>query len=164
MFKNYILFNPLANSNKGKKEANNLKNNSSKYEQVFIDITKIDINDHISKIKNGDIITICGGDGTLHHFINTTQNTNFANEVYYYPCGTGNDFANDIGVKFGDKPVEISNYLKDLPKATVNGKTYTFLNNVGFGIDGYCTAVGDKMREENAKKINYTAIAIKGLL
>lgn len=47
---------------------------------------------------------------------------------------------------------------------TVNGKTYRFLNGIGYGIDGYCYEVGDKLRETTEGNINYTAIAIKGLL
>jgi diacylglycerol kinase family enzyme len=46
----------------------------------------------------------------------------------------------------------------------VKGKKYKFLNNVGFGIDGYCCEVGDKQRAAGKQKINYTLIAIKGLL
>ncbi|SCN25018.1 putative lipid kinase [Clostridium sp. N3C] len=35
---------------------------------------------------------------------------------------------------------------------------------MGFGIDGYCTQIGDEMRKAQKENINYTAIAIKGLL
>ncbi len=45
----------------------------------------------------------------------------------------------------------------------MNGKSYKFINGVGYGIDGYCCEVGDALRQEN-KTANYTAIAIKGLL
>lgn len=52
-----------------------------------------------------------------------------------------------------------------MPVVTVNGKKYRFLNGVGYGIDGYCCEIGDMMREKDStKKINYTTIAIKGLL
>ena len=44
------------------------------------------------------------------------------------------------------------------------GHTYRFLNGVGYGIDGYCCEKGDALRDAGGKKINYTAIAIKGLL
>ena len=54
--------------------------------------------------------------------------------------------------------------VKELPVAEVNGKKYRFLNNVGFGIDGYCCEVGDKLKAESDKPVNYTSIAIKGLL
>ena len=47
---------------------------------------------------------------------------------------------------------------------TVKGKSYKFINGIGYGIDGYCCEVGDKMREAGDKKIDYTMIAIKGLL
>lgn len=47
---------------------------------------------------------------------------------------------------------------------TVKGKTYRFINNVGFGIDGYCTQVGDELRAQRKGNINYAAIAIKGIL
>ena len=46
----------------------------------------------------------------------------------------------------------------------VKGKTYRFLNNVGYGIDGYCCEVGDELKAKSVKAINYTSIAIKGLL
>ena len=44
-----------------------------------------------------------------------------------------------------------------------------FINGVGYGIDGYCCEVGDMLHEKNDnentnKPINYTSIAIKGLL
>ena len=46
----------------------------------------------------------------------------------------------------------------------MKGKTYRFLNGVGYGIDGYCCEVGDKIKATSTKPVNYTAIAIKGLL
>ena len=51
-----------------------------------------------------------------------------------------------------------------MPTVEVKGKRYRFLNGVGYGIDGYCCKVGDEQREKSDKPINYTAIAIKGLL
>ena len=49
-------------------------------------------------------------------------------------------------------------------KVNIDGKEYTFINNVGFGIDGYVCEVGNREREEKKKAINYTSIALKGLL
>ena len=60
--------------------------------------------------------------------------------------------------------MEIGKYLKHLPQVEVNGKKYLFLNGVGYGIDGYCCEVGDKLRETSDKPVNYAGIAIKGLL
>ena len=71
---------------------------------------------------------------------------------------------NDIEKKRGDEPFSIKEYITNLPTVEVNGKTHKFLNNVGFGIDGYCCKVGDSLKKTDKKKINYTSIAIKGLL
>ena len=57
----------------------------------------------------------------------------------------------------------IDQYLRFLPTVTVNGKSYKYINNVSFGIDGYCTAAADDLRAKG-KKVNYTTIALDGLL
>ena len=85
------------------------------------------------------------------------------NDIYYYPCGTGNDFARDIDVISASEPIRINDYIKSLPTVTVNGKQSKFINGVGFGIDGYCCEIGDLLKSQS-KNPNYTAIAIKGLL
>ena len=110
-----------------------------------------------------DEIVICGGDGTLNHFVNEISGKNFSNKVFYHAIGSGNDFLRDIDESFPSL-VEITKYLKDLPTVEVDGKEYTFINGVGFGIDGYCCEVGDEIKEKSDKPINYAGIAIKGLL
>lgn len=51
-----------------------------------------------------------------------------------------------------------------LSYVTVQEQRYRFINGVGYGIDGYCCEVGDQLRKIPGKKIDYTAIAIKGML
>ena len=70
----------------------------------------------------------------------------------------------DLGHGKGCKPFSLKEYIKDLPTVEVKGKKYRFINGVGYGIDGYCCEVGDKLKAEGNKKVNYTTIAIKGLL
>jgi diacylglycerol kinase family enzyme len=107
---------------------------------------------------------ICGGDGTLNRFVNDVKGLQFSNKVLYYACGSGNDFLRDIPHDEG-KPVAFNEYMENLPTVLVNGKEYVFLNGVGYGIDGYCCEVGDKLRAEKpGQNINYAGIAIKGLL
>ena len=108
-------------------------------------------------------LVICGGDGTLNRFVNEADEFIADREIYYFPSGTGNDFVRDVELDFTQGPVEISKYLKNLPTVTVKGKTCKFINNVGFGIDGYCCQVGDEMKA-SGKVPNYTSIAINGLL
>lgn len=157
-----VLYNPLAGDGNTLEEAKILE--VTKEEKlVYCDITKInDYAQFLSELKEDDYIIICGGDGTLNRFINATDGLDIKNEIQYYAVGTGNDFAKDVGDGSGN-PFRINEYIKDLPTVTVNGKTYRFLNGVGYGIDGYCCEVGDKLKAE-AKKPNYTAIAVKGLL
>ena len=45
-----------------------------------------------------------------------------------------------------------------------DGKEHRFINGIGYGIDGYCCEKGDELRGEGNGEVNYTAIAIKGLL
>lgn len=118
----------------------------------------------LTGLEPEDSIVLCGGDGTLNRFINDTEGIEYDNKVYCYPMGTGNDFASDLGYTKGCAPFEITEYIKNLPTVTVKGKTYRFINGIGYGIDGYCCEVGDELKKTSDKKVNYTSIAIKGLL
>ena len=129
------------------------------------DMTKIsDPATFLSDYGEEDALVICGGDGTLNRFINAIDGIDVKCDILYYPTGTGNDFLRDIGVSKDECPVSVKEYISDLPTVEVGGNTYRFLNNVGFGIDGYCCEVGDQLKKTSDKPVNYTAIAIKGLL
>lgn len=130
----------------------------------LFDLTEVvDIRALLAELTPDDAAVVFGGDGTLNRLINDVPDLGERYTVLYYPSGTGNDFCLDIGRTAEEAPFPINEYLKNLPTATVNGKSYRFINGVGYGIDGYCCEVGDKCRAEG-KKANYTAIAIKGLL
>lgn len=164
MSKNYVLFNPLAGNKRCGTDIKKIED-LIEGEIVYCNMTKPETySDILPEMQSGDILIVCGGDGTLNRFINLPYDYSEKNEVYYFPMGSGNDFAHELGHKYGDKPFNITKYLKNLPEVTVNGKTYRFLNGIGYGIDGYCCEVGDKLRETTEGNINYTAIAIKGLL
>ncbi|MBR5419706.1 MAG: diacylglycerol kinase family protein [Lachnospiraceae bacterium] len=130
----------------------------------LIDAVGMDYVEYIKGLDPEDEIVLVGGDGTLNYFINAVRGTEYKNEVYFYGCGTGNDFLRDIGKEPG-KEVPVSAYLKNLPTVYVNGMERLFINNMGFGIDGYCCEVADRIKAVSPqKKIDYTGIAIKGLL
>lgn len=165
MAKYNVLYNPLAGNGKGENAAKKLKELLNGDELTFTDMTKV--NDYralFASMPEDERVIVSGGDGTLNRFINDTEEIAFANPVYYYATGSGNDFLKDIGGNVGDKPVCIDKYLKALPTVDVKGKSYRFINGIGYGIDGYCCEVGDKLRETSDKPINYAGIAIKGLL
>lgn len=162
MSKAYVLFNPLAGKGKGAEKTKKLYNILTD-EIIFCDITKEETYEAvIPSMQNDDYIVVCGGDGTLNRFVNRMDEINC--EVYFYPLGSGNDFARDIDMDKVEKPFPITEYIKNLPTVTINGKdTYRFVNGVGYGIDGYCCMVGNEKRKKN-KKVNYILIALKGFI
>ena len=160
----YILYNPIASAGGCENEARALMADYA--DSKLLDVTKIeDFSAFVGQLEAEDEIILCGGDGTLNHLANAVREISLKNKIYYYPCGSGNDFGRDIGIqKEGKTPVCINQYLKDLPTVTVNGEERVFINGVGYGIDGYCCEEGDQLREVADKAVDYTAIAIKGLL
>ncbi len=158
------LYNPNADNGNGKENAEVLSVAYHADEFDYADITTVtDYAEFFKDIPLSVGIVICGGDGTLNRFINDTKSVCIQHNLYYYPCGSGNDFAKDIGLSQEITPLE--GYLKNLPTVCVKGKEYSFINAIGYGIDGYCCERGDEIRKKSPKKkINYTSIAIKGLL
>lgn len=164
----HILFNPHSGNGCAEEETKLL---SALYdgEVSQYDITKIEsYSDFFAGIAEGDSVILCGGDGTLNRFVNDTEGIDIKCDILYYAIGSGNDFLRDIE-KTDKVPFKINDYIANLPIVEVKGKTYRFLNNVGFGIDGYCCEVGDAIKAKNeklgrSKAVNYTSIAIKGLL
>lgn len=163
--KKYYLYNPKANNNQGEIIINELKQKATS-NQIFKNILEItNYQEFVNNLNAEDQIILCGGDGTLNCFVNNIRDLNITNDIYYYATGTGNDFLKDIlGTAKTIEPVLINQYLVKLPVVTVNGNSYQFINGVGYGIDGYCCEVADKLKAKSNKKINYTSIAIKGLL
>lgn len=164
MAKAYIFYNPLA-GNKSCMEDVKVLEIVLNDECVFCDMTRAETYENqLFFMDPEDYLILCGGDGTLNRFANLTKDVEIPNDILYFPTGTGNDFAHDLGKSCFDDPFPVSRYLKELPTVTIKDKTYRFLNGIGFGIDGYCCQVGDELRKKSDKPVNYTAIAVKGLL
>lgn len=160
----YILYNPLSGNGKCLDDVKDLE--VYIHDDVeFVDITRItNYSVFLRGMEKDDYLIIAGGDGTLSRFANDTDGIEIPQDILYFPTGTGNDFACDLGKQPYTTPFLINQYITHLPTVEVKGKSYRFLNAVGFGIDGYCCQVGDELRKIPGKKVNYTAIAIKGLL
>jgi len=163
--KYYVLYNPLAGNKTCVETVEKLKELYGDG-AVYLDMTAIEsYEDIIGGMNEDDVIVLAGGDGTINRFVNDTEGIEIKNEILYCAAGTGNDFLRDIEGADPNVPFPLKKHITDLPTVTVNGKTYRFLNGVGYGIDGYCCEVGDKIRETDSDKpINYTSIAIKGVL
>lgn len=170
-----VLYNPLAGNNGSDEAIAKLNKILAEDEVLFEDVSKTDVARTVARTDKETAIIIAGGDGTLNRFINLVDCNRLKNKLYIYPAGNGNDFCNDIAqtaeafTRDGEQPEEkdrlylINDYVTNLPSVTVNGRRYKFINGVGYGIDGYCCETGDKLKSEG-RKVNYTSIAIKGLL
>lgn len=161
----YALFNAFAGNNTCEEQSKKLSELYGADKLKFISMSDVNYAEFLPSLMPEDKVIICGGDGTLNRFVNDTKDIAITNDILYYAAGSGNDFLRDVGKEKGAEPFEINDYIKDLPSVTVNGKETFFINAIGFGIDGYCCEVGDKMREKSdGKPVNYTSIAIRGLL
>ena len=162
--RNYVLYNPMAGHGDCDEKLGKLKS-CLEGEIVEFDLTKLeDADEFFKSLSSDDRIIISGGDGTINKFVNSVDTDSVCCDIYYYGSGSGNDFLHDLGKSIGDEPVKVNEYLKNLPTVEVEGNTYRFVNGVGYGIDGYCCEVGDKIKATSNKPVNYTSIAIKGLL
>jgi len=164
MERGYVLYNPHAGDGNCAENAEIL-DVLFQEELLYFDICQItNYAAFLRDLQPDDFLIIAGGDGTLSRFANATANLNIRQKILYFPVGSGNDFARDMGVTPYAQPIDITDALCNLPFVTVKGKTYRFINGVGYGIDGYCCKRGDELRAQSKKKINYTSIAIGGLL
>ena len=160
----YLLFNPLARSGKCLEAVNS--HSLSKYgDLVFCDTTEIsNMQSFISGLEPEDKVILCGGDGTLNHFINQVDTDNIGNDILFCAAGSGNDFINDLGLDTLGEPIKINDYIKNLPSVEVNGRVYKFINGIGYGMDGYVCQEVNRQRELKGKQVSYTPIAVKGLM
>lgn len=162
--KKYVLYNPLAGNGSGRLQAKQLAERFGGDNLVLCDVREIEnYGDFFAQLDQALDVIVCGGDGTLNRFVNDIRGLKIENPLYYFACGSGNDFLRDV--EHDNGLVSLAPYLENLPIVSVQGKEYAFLNGVGYGIDGYCCEVGDKLRmQKPGEVINYTGIAIKGLL
>lgn len=163
-----IIYNPLSGNKTAKTETYKLdevlKNNTLNYIEMSPDF---DYNAFFANLKPEERVVLVGGDGTVNKVANVLKDEALKNDIYYFPTGCGNDFMRDITGSTDKQLVKINDYLKNLPVVSVKGTYARFINGIGYGIDGYCCEEGDRQRlkvTKNSKPINYTAIAVKGVL
>lgn len=160
----YLYYNSKANNSKQMDELLPKKEELEKSFNQVISLTPIEQfnNEQIKDFKKGDIAIISGGDGTLNYLINHIDFTNFPIDIYLLPLGTGNDFFTDQEeYKKDNGLILLNDKLINLPIVEVKGKTYKFINGIGFGIDGECCVKAEQLKNQGAKEINYSKITIK---
>ena len=160
----YILYNSLANNGKAQETLEECKQ-SLTGDIKAINVIDFNVKEFIAGLGSDDTVYIIGGDGTLNHFANDTYGIDLPCPVMLYSGGNGNDFFRDIKENYGATDIpEINGYITNLPMVKVKDIECHYLNGIGFGIDGMCCEVADKMKEEGKKNINYAGLAIKLLL
>lgn len=167
MAKVYVLYNPLAGNLTCEKSAEDIKKLVESEELIYTNFCELDndLDGFFKGLEADDKVILCGGDGTINFFVNHIRLDNIKNEILYYPAGSGNDFYHDVEDNHPEKIIPLNKYLTNLPTVEVRGNTRKFINGIGYGIDGYCCEEGDKTRTVNpGKPVNYTLIALKGLL
>ncbi len=164
---NRVLYNPLSGKSNGKERAEKIRGYYPE-ETVFCDVTVAeDINELIKKAGDDDRIIICGGDGTLNHFVNSIEDTvldALKGRLFYYPTGSGNDFYLDVTGSKNGGPISLYEYIRELPTVYVKEEKKRFINGVGYGLDGFACAEVERIRRATGKIVKYTNVAIQGLL
>ena len=161
---NYLLYNPKSSKGADKQKIESIKERligDVICQNVLEDDKYLEI---LQKLTKDDDVILVGGDGTLNKFVNKLGGKAPEARVYLYTNGTGDDFFKDVSGGSKDEKILINKYIENLPTVTVKGETYYFINGVGYGIDGYCCEEGDRLHAISDKPVNYTKIAIKGIL
>lgn len=165
---NYLLYNRLADNGRGEENANKAK---AALEEKGIKAELSCSNDQtlpefFGSIKEEDCVILLGGDGTLNYFINNIGEKIPSNPLCLYPDGTGNDFGRDVenDPEISNGLIPLNKYLEHLPKVEVKGKTYRFINGIGYGIDGDCCVKAEEMKANGEEKIDYGSITVNLLL
>lgn len=160
----YVLYNPLSHNNMGEKDAGKILDQYPEERYTFIDLTSLKNEELFELLDGEDDVIIAGGDGTLNKFVNILGECELKKTVYFYPSGSGNDFMNDVRGKNVRELITLNDYIKDLPIIEVCGKSYRFINGVGYGVDGYSCEVVEAKRRDTGKKGSYTFEALRGLM
>lgn len=159
----HVLYNPLSGNKKGEESVEKVKA-LVKGEIKAADVRDIsDFTAFFAGLAEDDTVVLCGGDGTLNHFVNDIADVEIKNDVFLFACGSGNDFKTDVAPEETGL-IKINAYIQNLPVVEVKGMKRRFINGIGYGIDGYCCEVGDEEAKKSDKPVNYAGIAVKGLL
>ena len=121
-----------------------------------VHLSDVSTQQHIlaDQIHESDRVVVCGGDGTVHHLLETL--TTSQTPLYHYGTGTANLIAKEFGMS--KNPIKVvtqlesdhSSTLVDVP--TCNG--HPFLIMVSMGIDG---SVIHRLEESRTQKGGYRA-------
>lgn len=161
-----VLLNGKAGNNFGKRNAFKIieQINSEGYETLVVPVgaeCKTDLREVLLEHKDSiDVCVSVGGDGTLHHTVNTLLKNSCSLPIVYLPCGTTNDFARSLGlidrVSTGGKLIGTDTMKLDA--GLFNQEYFTYV--AAFGA---LTDVSYNTTQEAKNILGYTAYALNSL-
>lgn len=158
----HILYNRLSRSNTGELEAHMLDEIMAGESLKYWNVTEIDnYDDFFASIPDDDKIIVAGGDGSLNRFINDTDHCRVPQDVFFFPAGSGNDFARDVGKKKHCEPFLVRKYISNLPSAVIDGKEQRFFNSISLGLDATVCLEANRLKSLGKKSVNYALLAVK---
>ncbi|MBR2928771.1 MAG: hypothetical protein IKC24_06410 [Oscillospiraceae bacterium] len=132
MSKAYILYNPKAGSGSIQDDLDALEVIVDD-DIVFADLTKSEMPQCVlTELEEDDYIILCGGDGTVNRFVNELDGVDIPNEIFCFPCGLENRFAEEYHAEYGGNPFSFTQRMKTLSKVNADGRTYRFIRSAGF--------------------------------
>ena len=131
-----ILYNPHANNHDISAALEGVRLYAAAHDTVEKDLTKVDLRAEICALSANDCVLLLGGDGTIMRLANALDGASYSVPVYLWKSGTGNDFLRDLGKNEEAQPVLLNPFLVRLPRVEIKGKTYLYINGIGFGLDG----------------------------
>ncbi len=156
----YILYNPTSCDGKANDKIDKLYEGLSKLDECYklnlLEITNKEVV-FLNSLQDEDIVYLCGGDGTLNFFLNKIGETKFKCKIFFYGCGSGNDFKRDYK---NDKYIDLGPVREYISKCIINGEErYYFVNGIGIGLDA--VVCRSKMQQNfTGRKKNYFGIAL----
>lgn len=155
----YFLINSSSNRGRENKKLSKFIDKISKENEVkTVDLVTLGekANEFAEKLKEEDIIYICGGDGTISIFLNSIKDIQIKCRVFVYKNGSGNDLARE----FKGKYFEITDVVHTMPHIKANDDDFVCINGCGMGVDAFVCYL---KKEYDKRKIvrSYTRVCFE---
>lgn len=160
-----------SNSHNGEKIASQIERKMRQY-PIDYQVIKISgkhfFDSLLKERREGRLVVIVGGDGTLNHCISFLEEEDIEIPVAYLPSGLGNDFARSMGLSLDiDESLNHLFSLRQSKKIDViaaydrlKDEKYYALNSLGFGLDGNTNYIMDRKKKKLKKKLGKNAYLI----
>lgn len=120
------------------------------------------------EIREGRLVVIVGGDGTLNHCINLLEEKDIETPIAYIPSGLGNDFARSMGLSLDiEEALHHLFSIRQTKKIDIivaydrlKDKRHYALNSLGFGLDGNTNYYMDRKQKKLKKRLGKNAYLI----